>query len=70
MPMRMREIRLGLGLSQAKLARLSGLNQSTVNQIENERLRPYPSQLARLAKALNIPEADARSLLEEVDDSG
>lgn len=66
MSMRMRELRLALGLSQAKLARLSGLNQSTVNQIENERLRPYPSQLARLAEALNVSKADATSLLEEV----
>ena len=66
MTLRMRILREGLKLSQAQLARDSGLNQSTVNQIENERLRPYPSQLARLAEALGVPEMDAASLLEVV----
>jgi transcriptional regulator with XRE-family HTH domain len=64
----MRAVRRQLGLSQAKLSRLSGLNQLTVNQIENARLRPYPTQLALLARALGVPEHEAQSLLEEVGD--
>ena len=68
MTLRMRKLRLGLNKSQAKLARETELNQSTVNQIENERLKPYPSQLARLAEALGVSQADAASLLEQVSD--
>jgi transcriptional regulator with XRE-family HTH domain len=51
------------GLSQAALARKSGLNQSTVNQIETGRLVPYESQLRKLASALGVPEDRASDLL-------
>jgi len=68
MTLLMRKLRLGLKKSQAQVSRDTGLNQSTVNQIENERLRPYPSQLARLAEALGVAKADAASLLEQVSD--
>ncbi len=39
--------------SQAELARQSGLSPSTVCQIESGRFRPYPSQLAKIARALD-----------------
>jgi transcriptional regulator with XRE-family HTH domain len=42
-----------LGWSQARLAREAELCQATVSQIENGRLRPYPSQLLKLANAVN-----------------
>jgi transcriptional regulator with XRE-family HTH domain len=52
--------------SQAELARQSGLNQNTVCQIEAGRLEPYPSQLAKLARALGVDE-DPEALLSNVD---
>lgn len=63
MALRMRKMRLDLNLSQAKLARLADLNGVTVNQIENGRLAPYPSQLAKLASVLGVPESKAELLL-------
>lgn len=40
------------GWSKSELARRAGLNQATVQVIENARMRPYPSQLEKLARAL------------------
>ena len=51
--------------SQAKLAREAELNANTVCMVESGRLRPYESQLAKLAGALGIPASDAHSLLED-----
>jgi transcriptional regulator with XRE-family HTH domain len=53
------------GWSQAKLARNSDLNTTTVNLIESGRFRPYPKQLAKLARALDIPENEASTLIGE-----
>jgi transcriptional regulator with XRE-family HTH domain len=52
--------------SQAELARQSGLNPNTVCQIEAGRLRPYASQLAKLARALGVDE-NPETLLSDVD---
>lgn len=49
----MKVMRKELGWSQSELARRAGLNQSTLNQIESGRLLPYPSQIQKLAQALN-----------------
>ena len=57
--------RMRRGWSQAELARRANLNPATVGQIEAERWRPYPAQLAKLARALGVPEADASILLHE-----
>jgi transcriptional regulator with XRE-family HTH domain len=54
-------------LSQAKLARRAQLDQSIVSKVESGRLRPYPCQLRRLARALGIPREVAPKLLEEVE---
>jgi transcriptional regulator with XRE-family HTH domain len=43
-----------LGWSQSELARKSGLHSTTISQIENGWLRPYPSQIKKLAKALDV----------------
>ena len=50
---------------RAELARRSGLNAATVGQIELRRLQPYPSQLAKLAAALDWS-GDPAALLDEV----
>lgn len=48
---RLRERR---GWTKAELARRAGMHSSTVGLIESDRLRPYPSQLERLAAALGV----------------
>jgi transcriptional regulator with XRE-family HTH domain len=63
---RLRAERVALGLSQAELARRSGLNATTVCQAESGRFRPYPAQLRKLARALGVPAARAVDLLLEV----
>ena len=57
--------RLRRGWSQSQLARRAGINASTVSQIESHRWQPYPSQLAKLALALGVPEAKAHRLLSD-----
>ena len=56
--------------SQARLAREAELNANTVCMVENGRLRPYQSQLNKLAHALNIPAAEAHRLLEDEPSTG
>ena len=50
--MNIRELRERRGWSRAELARRARLNPVTVGQIEAGRLKPYPSQLAKLRRAL------------------
>jgi transcriptional regulator with XRE-family HTH domain len=57
------------GWSRAELARRAGLNASTVGLIESGRLNPYPSQLVKIARALNIPDSGTHLLLEETQSS-
>ncbi len=64
-PMNLSIERSRRGWSRAELARRAGLNPSTVGLIESGRLRPYPSQLVKLANALGISESDGHLLLEE-----
>ena len=54
------------GWSQAELARRAGMHSSTVSQIENARMLPYPTQLAKLAAALGWT-GEPAALLDEVD---
>jgi transcriptional regulator with XRE-family HTH domain len=63
--MRLSEERVLRGWSRAELARRAGINASTVGLIESGRLRPYVSQLVKLANALGVSQAEAHRLLEE-----
>ena len=63
--MRLKLARIRCGWSQAELARRAALNPNTISQIENYRWKPYAIQLAKLARALGMPEADAHILLDE-----
>ncbi len=63
--MRLTEERTLRGWSRAELARRAGINASTVGLIESGRLRPYPSQLVKLANALGVTESEAHVLLED-----
>ena len=42
-----------LGLSKSAFGRESGLHVSTVSQIENGRLKPYPGQMKKIVEAFD-----------------
>jgi transcriptional regulator with XRE-family HTH domain len=52
---RLREIRIGHGLSIRALARQSGLNVNTLSAIENNKTSPSVSTLQQVASALKLP---------------
>jgi len=49
---KLKEVRNERGLSQLKLAFLTGISPGDISRIENGWIRPYPSWRKRLAKAL------------------
>ncbi len=66
--LRVQAERLRRGWNQKELARRAGLSQSTVSLIETKRLtKPWATQLAKLAKALDWPLEDSERLLDLVD---
>ena len=66
---RLREARVGAGLSQSELEELSGIPKARLSRYENGHVEPSIQTLARLSKALNVSEAsllgDERAMLEE-----
>jgi transcriptional regulator with XRE-family HTH domain len=62
--LRVTKLRKEQGLSQAGLARRTGMNQATVCHIEGGHFIPYRSQLMKMAQALEVPEDEADSLME------
>ena len=54
---RLREARLGAGLSQSELEELSGIPKAWLSRYENGHVEPSIQTLARLARALNVSEA-------------
>lgn len=52
---RLRELREAAGLSQAKLAELTGVTRNAVSQWEAGETQPSTRRLAKLAKALHVP---------------
>ncbi|MBX3102056.1 MAG: helix-turn-helix transcriptional regulator, partial [Bacteroidetes bacterium] len=59
---KIREAREKKGYSQEQLAELLGLSQSTVNKMENGKIRPNPRRVVEIAEAL---EADPQELLQD-----
>jgi putative transcriptional regulator len=55
---RLKEIRNERGLSQLKLAFLTGIAPSELSRIENNWIKPYPGWRKRLAKALRTTEVE------------
>jgi transcriptional regulator with XRE-family HTH domain len=51
---RIRAARIKKGLTQIKLARLAGVSQSYLSEIENNKKSPTLRQLCKIADALNI----------------
>ena len=66
---RLREARLGAGLSQSELEELSGIPKARLSRYENGHVEPSIQTLARLARALNVSEAsllgDQRGIMED-----
>lgn len=60
---RLRERREALGLSQVRVATLTGLPNSVISEFELGKRRPWPRARKALAKALNTSE---RELFSEV----
>lgn len=58
--------RKALGFSQAKLARLAEINQTTLCKLENGKETLYPAWGERIARALDW-KGDPSELMEEVD---
>src|SRR4029450_5163869 len=67
--MRLREARLGAGLSQSDLEDISGIPKARLSRYENGHVETSIQTLNRLARALNVSEAsplgDERAALEE-----
>jgi len=55
---RLKEIRNERGLSQLRLAFLTGIAPSEISRIENGWIRPYPGWRKRLARALGTTESE------------
>ncbi len=54
----LKKVRNERGLSQLKLAFLTGIAPGDISRVENNWLRPYPGWRKRLAKALSTSQAD------------
>jgi transcriptional regulator with XRE-family HTH domain len=50
-----RNVRLFLGLSEAKLAKRSGLSMETISRVENGKHKPREKTVEKLARALEVP---------------
>jgi transcriptional regulator with XRE-family HTH domain len=65
---RLREARVGAGLSQSELEELSGIPKARLSRYENGHVEPSIQTLARLSRALKVSEAsllgDQRAILE------
>ena len=65
---RLTEVRIRRGWSQSELARRAHINAGTVSLVESGRFKPYPAQIAKIARALGHPADTAGQLLEQVSD--
>jgi len=65
LPQKLQELRRQKGLTQKKLARLSGVSQSNISEIEVGKKYPKVPTLRKLAAALGVRVSD---LIEESED--
>jgi transcriptional regulator with XRE-family HTH domain len=65
---RLTRLREAKGWTRSELARRAGMAGSTVGHIEAGRLRPYPSQLAKLARAFGVRVSEAHTLMDAVNE--
>lgn len=62
---KLREARKEKGLSQLKLAFVTGIAPGDISRIENGWLVPYPGWRKRLSRALGVPETELFPLEEK-----
>ena len=55
---RLKEVRKERGLSQLRLAMVTGISPWDISRIENGWIKPYPGWRKRLARALGTMEAE------------
>lgn len=65
--LRLKTERMRLRKSQSEIARLTGMHVTTISQIENGHLNPYPGQVTKLVAALEWAQ-DPKGLFEEVEE--
>lgn len=59
--MKLREVRLDMGLSQEELHEMTGVSRDTISRLETgDRPNPHPRTLRKLAQALGVSVADIR----------
>ena len=63
---KLREARKGKGLSQLKLAFMTGIPPSEISRIENGWIVAYPGWRKRFARALGVPELELFPVEENV----
>lgn len=66
--LRLRQERERRGLTQAKLAAMSGVAAQDISALERGWRKPFPTWKERLARALGLTGADAEKLFEQVDE--
>lgn len=66
--LRLKAERLRRGISQYRLAMLTGIHPSTLCRIETGKVYPYPGWRKRLGEALGWPADRVDELFEEVPD--
>lgn len=52
--LRLKEVRERIGMSQYRLAKVSGISQSTISDIENGKMSPSVDTMYRLCSALGV----------------
>jgi transcriptional regulator with XRE-family HTH domain len=62
----LQRIREQKGWSKSEVARRARMHSGDYSKIERKILRPYSSQLLKIARAVGIPAAEAHTLLDEV----
>lgn len=55
---KLKEVRKGKGLSQLRLAMVTGISPWDISRIENGWIRPYAGWRKRLARALGVTEKE------------
>ena len=63
--LRMQQVREQKGWTKAELSRQAVIGETTLGQFESGRLKPYDSQLIKVAKALEW-DGDPKDLMDEV----
>ena len=55
---KLKQARTEKGLSQLKLAFMTGISPGEISRIENDWIKPYPGWRKRLSRALGTPEIE------------